>query len=92
MERIVESLRERPKSVKEVSEELGVGWKTCYRYLVSLRRIGVLIEIRTRGESLFMARQPRRPKLLTVPRVRVGETFEITDLEPPNEEEVEDLT
>jgi len=92
LEMILRSLAERPKSVKELSEELGVGWKTCYRYLKSLQRIGVLVEIKTRGESLFMSRRPYRPKLLTVPRVRAGETFEIVDAKPPSDEEVEVLT
>lgn len=92
LEKIIMALAERPKSVKELSEELGVGWKTCYRYLKSLQRIGVLVEIKTKGESLFMNRQPYRPKLLTVPRVRVGETFKVVDVKPPSEDEVEDLT
>ncbi|MEM2239557.1 MAG: ArsR family transcriptional regulator [Candidatus Bathyarchaeia archaeon] len=91
LEMIVRSLAERPKSIKELSEELGVGWKTCQRYLKSLQRIGVLVEIKTRGESLFMSRQPYRPKLLTVPKIRVGESFKIVDVTPPNDDEVEVL-
>ena len=51
-----------------------------------------MVEIKTRGESLFMSRRPYRPKLLTVPRVKVGETFEIVDAKPPSDEEVEVLT
>lgn len=91
LEMIIKSLAERPKSVKELSEELGIGWKTCYRYLKSLQRIGVLVEIKTRGESLFMSRQPYRSKLLTVPKIRVGETFKIVDVTPPKDDEVEVL-
>ena len=92
MERIVSSVSERPKSVKELSEELDVGWKTCVRYLRSLKNIGVVVEIKTKKESLFAYHQLRRPKLLTVPRVRVGITFDLTEEKPPRLEEVEDLT
>ena len=90
LERIVNCLSARPKSVKEISEELKIGWKTCERYLRSLKSIGVITEIRTRKESLYTHQRPRRSKLLTVPRVRVGTTFELGT--PPKSYEVEDLT
>ena len=51
-----------------------------------------MVEIKMWGESLFMSCRPHRSKLLTVPRVRVGETFEIVDVKPPSDEEVEVLT
>ncbi|MBS7618593.1 hypothetical protein KEJ25_08375 [Candidatus Bathyarchaeota archaeon] len=52
LEMIMKSLVERPKSIKGLSEELGVGWRTCHRYLKSLQHIGVLVEIKTKGESI----------------------------------------
>lgn len=91
IEKLVKLLSEEPKSIKELSEELNIGWKTCERYLKSLKNIGVVIEIKTKKERLFMYNRPRRAKLLTVPKIRVGTTFELT--EPPSKPyEVEDLT
>jgi len=91
IEKLVKLLSEKPRSVKELSEELNIGWKTCERYLKSLKNIGIVVEIKTKKESLFMYNKSRRAKLLTVPRIQVGTTFELT--EPPSKPyKVEDLT
>lgn len=53
---------------------------------------GVVVELRTPKERIFMLRRPTRARLLSVPRVRVGTTFEFVRDEPPVRGEVEDLT
>jgi len=92
VEEIVKALGERPKSVREIAREVGVGWKTCSRYLESLRGLGLVVEVKTAKGSLYTTHGSRRAKLLTVPRVRVGASFELIDEGPPSMGEVEDLT
>ncbi len=48
IEKLVKLLSEKPRSIKELSEELNIGWKTCERYLKSLKNIGVVVEIKTK--------------------------------------------
>jgi len=76
---IVKALSERPKSVREIAREVGVGWKTCSRYLKSLRRLGLVVEVKTAKGSLNTIHGSRRAKLLTVPRVRMDTSFEPKD-------------
>lgn len=90
LEQIVECLATGPKSVNEISKELEVGWKTCERYLKSLKSIGIVNEIKSKSENLYVYPRARRAKLLTVPKVRVGTTFELGS--PPKPHQVEDLT
>jgi len=71
---------------------MGVGWKTCSRYLESLRELGLVVEVKTAKGSLYITHGSRRAKLLTVPRVRVDASFELIDEGPPPTGEVEDLT
>jgi len=89
---IVKALGERPKSVREIASEVGVGWKTCSRYLMSLKEVGLVVEVKTTKGSLYTTHVSRRVKLLTVPRVRVGISFELIDEGPPPMGEVQDLT
>jgi DNA-binding IscR family transcriptional regulator len=79
-------------AVRKIAREVGVGWKTCSRYLESLRELGLVVEVKTAKGSLYTAHGPRRAKLLTVPRVKVGTSFELIDESPPPAGEVEDLT
>jgi len=48
--------------------------------------------VKTAKGSLYTTHGSRRAKLLTVPRVRVGASFELIDEGPPSMGEVEDLT
>lgn len=73
---ILKELAEGPKPVGEIAKRLGIGWKTCEKYLEGLKLAGVVVELRTPKERIFMLRRPRRARLLSVPRVRVGFTFE----------------
>lgn len=92
MERVLSQLYEGAKPIGEIAKRVGIGWKTCEKYLLGLKRIGIATEIRTARGRIFMLSRPTRARLLTVPRVRVGTTFELIDEEPPDPEEVEDLT
>ncbi|MFQ6086340.1 MAG: winged helix-turn-helix domain-containing protein [Candidatus Bathyarchaeia archaeon] len=92
LEGILKELGEGAKPVGEIAKRLGIGWKTCEKYLEGLKMAGVVVELRTPKERIFMLRRPRRARLLSVPRVRVGATFESVHEEPPRPGEVEDLT
>jgi len=37
IEKLTKLLSEKPRSIKELSEELNIGWKTCERCLKSLK-------------------------------------------------------
>ncbi len=91
LEKVVEAVSDRPRSVDEIAREVGIGWKTCARYLNSLKKIGVIVEIRSSRGSLYVSHSFRKPRLLIVPRVRVGNTFKLTDEKPPEEDVVEVL-
>lgn len=90
--KIVSVLSQGPKPIEDISRRVKTGWKTCERYIDTLKKLGIVGEIRTRKERIFYLAHAPRLKLATVPRVRVDTTIEFLDEEPPNEREVEDLS
>lgn len=92
MVKIISALEERPEPIGELAKKVGVGWKTCERYLESLKKAGIVAEVRTPKERLFLIRQRSGPRLLVVPRAKVGLTFKFLDEAGPRPSDVEDLT
>jgi len=91
LDRIVSSLADAPKPVAALSREAGIGWKTCLRYLTSLKRLGVVAELRTSKERIFYLQNFGRSRLVTIPRPKVGLTFELVPESGPDSRKIEDL-
>jgi len=59
VKRIVSALSGGPKPINQLAKEVGIGWKTCDRYLESLKLLGQVEEVTTPKERVFSIRMGR---------------------------------
>ena len=85
---IISTIRQSPKSVNQIAESVGIGWKTCEKYLESLKMLGVIEETRTARERIFSFRERKQAWLYPHARKIVGNTIERSPEKPPDEVEV----
>ena len=85
---IINTIRQSPKSVNQIAENVGIGWKTCEKYLESLKMLGVIEETRTARERIFSFSKRRPGWLYPHAEKIVGNTIEHSPEKPPDEVEV----
>jgi len=59
VKRLISALSGGPKPINQLAKETGIGWKTCEKYLESLKLLGQVEEITTRRERVFSVRVGR---------------------------------
>jgi len=64
VKRIVSALSGGPKPINQLAKEVGIGWKTCDRYLESLKLLGQVEEVTTPRERILSIRIGRGGWLL----------------------------
>lgn len=85
---IVSVVRKSPKSINQIAESVGIGWKTCAKYLESLKMLGVVEETKTARERIFSFREGRKGWLYPHTRRIIGNTIERSPEKPPDKVEI----
>lgn len=85
---IINTIRQSPKSVNQIAENVGIGWKTCEKYLESLKMLGLVEETKTARERIFSFREGRKGWLYPHTRRIMGNTIERSPEKPPDEVEI----
>lgn len=85
---IVSLVRQSPKSINQIAENVGIGWKTCEKYLESLKMLGVVEETKTARERIFSFRERRRGWLYPHAMKIVGNFIDRSPEKPPDNVEV----
>jgi len=86
VKKIVSAVYDSPKSINQIAQEADIGWKTCEKYLESLKLLGIVEETRTAGERVFSFREKRKGWLFPHSRRIVGNKVERSDEIPPEAE------
>ena len=84
---IVNAIRQSPKSINQIAEGVGIGWKTCEKYLESLKMLGIVEETKTARARIFSFKERRRGWLYPHARKIVGNVIERSPKKPPDEVE-----
>ncbi len=92
VKKIVSAVHDSPKSLNQIAKEADVGWRTCEKYLESLKLLGIVEETRTARERIFTFRRGggRRGWLFPHTRKILGNKIE-RSYEIPSEGGVESL-
>jgi len=59
VKKIVSAVHDSPKSLNQIAKEADIGWRTCEKYLESLKLLGIVEETRTARERIFSFRRGR---------------------------------
>lgn len=86
VKKIVSAVHDSPKSINQIAEAADVGWKTCEKYLESLKLLGIVEEMRTARERVFSFREKKKGWLFPHSRRIVGNKIERSDETPPEGE------
>lgn len=86
VKKIVSAVHDSSKSINQIAEAADIGWKTCEKYLESLKLLGIVEETRTAKERVFSLRERRRGWLFPHSRRIVGNKIERSDEIPPKAE------
>jgi len=87
VKKIVSTLHDSPKSINQIANAVDVGWKTCEKYLESLKLLGIVEEARTARERVFSFKGRRRGWFFPHARKILGNKVERSD-EIPLESEL----
>jgi len=87
VKKIVSTLHDSPKSINQIAEAVDIGWKTCEKYLESLKLLGIVEETRTARERVFSFKGQRRGWFFPHARKILGNKVERSD-EIPLESEL----
>lgn len=77
--------RERPRTIKEIADEQGIGEKFISRIVVSLREAGLILSTRGRDGGFRLARPPDKITLLAVIEALQGPVAIVDCLETPGD-------
>jgi len=85
VKKIVSAVYDSPKSINQIAEAAGIGWRTCEKYLESLKLLGTVEETRTARERIFSFRrgEGRRGWLFPHTRKILGNKIERSNEIPP---------
>jgi len=83
VKKIVSTLHDSPKSINQIAEAVDIGWKTCEKYLESLKLLGIVEETKTARERIFSFRERRRGWFFPHARRIVGNKVERSEEIPP---------
>lgn len=86
VKKIVSTVHDSPKSINQIAEAVDIGWKTCEKYLESLKLLGIVEETRTMRERVFSFRGKRKGWFFPHSRRIVGNKVERSDEVPPEGE------
>ncbi len=53
VKKVLQELEKAPASVNELASAVGIGWKTCEKYLEGLKITGTVEEIKTKNQRVF---------------------------------------
>lgn len=68
LKKIVKNLTEGPKPIAQIASDVGIGWKTCEKYLEGLKALGYVEEKRTKKERLFQCiKETKIARITTIP-------------------------
>lgn len=83
VKKIVSAVHDSPRSINQIAEAADIGWKTCEKYLESLKLLGIVEETRTARERVFSFRARRRGWLFPQTKRIVGNKIERSNEIPP---------
>jgi predicted transcriptional regulator len=86
VKKIVSVVHDSSKSINQIAEAANIGWKTCEKYLESLKLLGIVEETKTARERVFSIREKRKGWLFPHARRIVGNKVERADEIPPEAE------
>ena len=61
VKKVLQELEKAPVSINELASAIGIGWKTCEKYLESLKITGAVEETRTKNQRVFSIAK-KKPK------------------------------
>jgi len=92
LHKTLEQLRGGPRSIADIADALGIGWKTCEESLMILKDLGVAYEFRMKKERIFgLKLRPSGAQITILSEFKAPDDIIVLNKPKPKPEEISEL-